>query len=133
MTVDKRTSAQVKPVPGQSHWCEGLSDTCAQVVKNSTVFCEAGHENDIVTSVASGANASLEASLSSLGIEETEKPNICGLPCEDGTCSRRKGHHNRGKKIYPGKSTCISDPYLAGRLDGWIEGMIEGMDDGGWA
>ena len=67
---DARAKAKVRPVEGISHWCQGLGNTCAQVVKNSTVFCEAGHENDIVTSVASGADASLEASLSSLGIEE---------------------------------------------------------------
>jgi hypothetical protein len=64
-------------------------------------------------------------------MDNTEKPDVCGLPCEGGTCSRRKGHHNRDRQIYPGEPTCtcISDPYLAGLQDGWIDGM----DDGGWA
>jgi hypothetical protein len=67
---DTRAKAKVRPVEGISHWCQGLDNTCAQVVRNNTVFCEAGHGNDVVTIAASGVNASLDASFVSVDVED---------------------------------------------------------------
>lgn len=45
MKAKGRAAALVQPVPGRSHWCEGRFNTCAQVVRNSSDHCEAGHKN----------------------------------------------------------------------------------------
>lgn len=61
MRIDKRAAALVRPIPGQSHWCEGLGDTCTQVVRNDSDHCESGHENRVVNTVVRDVSTGLDA------------------------------------------------------------------------
>lgn len=80
MMADKRTLALVKPIEGQSHWCEGLSDTCAQVVKNDSDHCEARHSNAIRSEVITESKVSgLAPEASAFGVDDLACPN-CGYP-----------------------------------------------------
>ena len=63
--VDKRATALAKPIPGQSHWCSGNNNTCAQVVRDGQDHCEARHPNPVnvgpftILDSQAGFNASL--------------------------------------------------------------------------
>ena len=78
--ADRRASALVKPVAGQSRWCEGLGNTCAQVVGNDSDHCEAGHPNAVHTEITQQSKISgLAPEASPLGIDDLACPN-CGHP-----------------------------------------------------
>lgn len=68
--AQRRDLASAKPVPGQSHWCEGLGDTCAQVVKNDSDHCEAGHENHVVSQIVHEPNTKLSALMLSGDVDD---------------------------------------------------------------
>lgn len=68
MKKNLRAKAKARPVEGVSHWCEGLGNTCTQIVLNWHDHCEAGHPCSVVETETNPANTGLAASdgLSSL-------------------------------------------------------------------
>ena len=73
--VDKRATALAKPIPGQSHWCDGWTADdfkCMQIVLNTSNHCEAGHKNEIrpITTAAVTTKTGLQADSDSYEVEE---------------------------------------------------------------